>query len=67
MVLLMKHTDWSNKRIAEELGCHPKSLSRFERFGTMRQVAAANRAKMPRGRKDRDTGHIEAWEEEDDG
>lgn len=67
MVLLSRHPDWSNKCIADELSCHPKSLSRFERFAMMRQVAAANRLKLPRGQKDRDTGRVEAWEDEDDG
>jgi hypothetical protein len=64
LVILFKHPDWTNKRIAGELGCHPKTLSRFERLRTARLAIRSARADLPRGRKDRETGNIEAWDEE---
>jgi hypothetical protein len=64
VALLLKHPDWTNKRIAGELNCHPKSLSRFKRFKAARRAAASGRDDRPRGWRDRETGHIEAWDDE---
>ena len=64
IALLLKHPDWSNKRIAEELNCHPKSLSRCEKFCQARRVIKSSRNELPRGRKDGETRSIEAWDDE---
>lgn len=47
LVLLMKHPDWSNVRLADELTCHPKSLSRLTRFKNARAINKANKHEFP--------------------
>jgi hypothetical protein len=64
LALLFEHTDWTNKRIAEELDCHPKSLSRFEKFTKARAEIKSGRNELPRGCKDGRSGSIDAWDEE---
>jgi len=64
VALLFKHPDWTNKRIADELNCHPKSLSRFKKFRQARSGIKSGRNEFPRGRKDGKTGSIEAWDDE---
>jgi hypothetical protein len=59
--LLMMHPDWSNTRIAKELGCARTSLNRWKLFtGARRVMKAEQSAQIPRGRKDPETGAVEA-------
>ena len=62
--MLVIHPDWTNIRLAEELGCHPKTLSGFKEFRAFRKVLASTRNQIPLGRKNSKTGDIESWENE---
>jgi hypothetical protein len=65
VALLASHLDWTNKRIAAAAGIHPGSLSRNPIFKQARKVLkCSNAATLPRGRKSRETGEIEAWEDD---
>jgi len=62
----LSHREWSNRQVAEHIGCHVKTLSK-KSFATYRAVAAACRDDQsavapspPHGYKDRD-GNIDAW------
>ena len=62
LAVLTDHPDWTDKRIAEEAGVHPKTLYRYERYKTARQMLKdSGRAGLPRGFKTGD-GDIEAYE-----
>lgn len=61
--VLVVHPDWSNKQIAVEIGCHPKTLAK----GRAPHLHAAKRAfkeppSIPHGSKSPD-GDTEAWSE----
>jgi hypothetical protein len=61
--VLIAHPEWTNKRIAKEVGCHPKSLSRSVRFTEARAAIKSGKQRLPRGTKDATTGSLEAWKE----
>jgi hypothetical protein len=65
---LLGHPERSNREIAEDIGCHPKTLShpRMERFLRMRAAFAAQRQRYAGGFKDPRTGRIEAEEDDRD-
>lgn len=50
--------------IARDVGCSPSYLYRRKRFMELLQLSRRPRVPLPRGRKDRDTGELEAWEED---
>ncbi|MCL2330200.1 MAG: hypothetical protein FWC56_02745 [Phycisphaerae bacterium] len=59
--VLTKHPHWTNKQIAEAIGCHPKSLSRLQGFTDARKIQKQGRYDLPRGTKDAD-GNMESWD-----
>jgi hypothetical protein len=59
LACLVEHPDWTNKQIARHIGCHVKSLSRFQKFLKAKAALAGGKADRPKGRKTRD-GSIEA-------
>lgn len=62
IAVLMEHPDWTNKKIAKVIGCHEKSLSRFERFRASRALLKKQgKDSIYRGYKDKE-GNIDAYE-----
>ena len=61
--MLIAHPEWTNKRIAEEVGCHPKTLSRPGSFREARKAIKGADCRLPRGSKNGETGDIEAWDD----
>ena len=62
---LMEHRDWTNQEVADEVGCHVKSLSSaaWGKFRAARNALASGRANLPTGTKDKGTGDLEAWKD----
>jgi tryptophanyl-tRNA synthetase len=61
LAVLKDHPDWTNKKIAEAAGIHPKSLSRNKDFCKAREILKSGKSTIPNGRKDPETGNVEAW------
>jgi hypothetical protein len=57
---LVDHTDWTDTQIAAAVGCHPKSLYRWELFKAARAIMRQGKAELPRGAKPK-KGEIEAY------
>jgi len=60
--VLVIHPKWSKKRLAEEVGCHPKTLSKGRAPLLHSAIEAYKMRDLPRGEKAPD-GTVEAWEE----
>jgi len=57
MAILIDKPEWTNKRIAQEVGVHEKTLSRYLRFQAARKhLKEAGRAALARGHKRADRG-----------
>ncbi|HEY1687189.1 MAG TPA: hypothetical protein VGG19_20685 [Tepidisphaeraceae bacterium] len=63
MHLLVKNPKWSNKQIAEAVGCHEKYLSNSKQFRQARNLLKSNKDGLARGSKDNDSGHMESWDD----
>jgi hypothetical protein len=63
LAVLVKHPDWTNKQIADEIGAHEKSLSRWSIFQKAKEAQKTVRKDFPEGSKDGQTGDLEAWEQ----
>jgi hypothetical protein len=63
---LVDHPEWTNQQVADEVGCHVKTLSgkEWKKFRAARAVLADGRSKLPNGSKDKETGDVEAWNDE---
>ncbi|MBN2024394.1 MAG: hypothetical protein JW809_16555 [Pirellulales bacterium] len=61
---LLDHPDWTDKQIAQDVGCHVKSLYRWPAFIAARKMLKQGRADMPRGARDAETGRVEAWDDD---
>jgi len=65
LALRIKHPEWDDKTIAKAVGCHPKSMRRWKEFRAasdlVKAEAEARRDEIPRGRRDTESGTIEAW------
>jgi len=64
LALLVEHPEWSNTRIAKEIGVNRRSLYRWPRFRAARDTLKQGKGDLPRGRKDGETGTVEAWTSE---
>ncbi len=62
LAILTAHPDWTDKRIARKAGLHEKTLYKYSRYKTARQMLKdSGHAGLPRGFKTED-GDIEAYE-----
>jgi hypothetical protein len=61
MFLVRDYPEWSDAKIAREVGVHPSTLCRDEEYGRVADMAREPRARPTSGRKDR-SGGIEAAE-----
>lgn len=59
LAFLAKHPEWTNKQIAEAVGCNEKSLYRMPTFRKARAIGKSARSNVPRGYKDSE-GNIDA-------
>lgn len=60
LACLFKHPDWSNKQIAEETGCHIKSIPNMQLVKVCREVQKRDGAsRIPRGGKNSKTRKLE--------
>jgi hypothetical protein len=61
MILVMKHPDWSDRRIAQEVRKNRSTLSRNVAYKRAAKLARSNQRRLPRGRvvKNRDTGDLD--------
>lgn len=66
LAVLMKHPDWTKKRIAEAVPCHPKSLAPKRAPLLHKAIQIVKSRNLPDGSKSAD-GKIEAWEREERG
>jgi hypothetical protein len=68
VAVLTDHPDWTNKDIAEHIGCHPKTLSRLPLFKAARGfLKEAHKKNVARGSKwPSDGGGVDAWDANDD-
>lgn len=57
LALLVQHPDWTNKKIAEEVGCSRTTVYKWKNFMSARKAIAGS---IPRGSKNGKTGGIEA-------
>ena len=63
LTILQQHPDWTNTRIAKEVGVSRTTVYRWKSFKGARQVLReAGKARFPRGQKDADDGTMEAWD-----
>ena len=65
LAVLAQHPEWSDTRIAIEVGCNRTSLYRWNKFMIVREIIKSNKNKYPQGSKDGKTGAIEAWDYSD--
>jgi NAD-dependent oxidoreductase involved in siderophore biosynthesis len=64
IAVLYEHPEWTDVRIAEEVGCARTTLYKYPKYVAAREfLREAGRKSMPRGRKNSETGTVEAWEE----
>jgi len=66
LVALHKHPDWTNRKIAEAVGCNRTTLYTFKRFMAAREILKQGKNDLPRGSKYPEE-NIEAWDNEGDG
>ena len=65
-MVLRDHPDWTNKRIAEAVGCNPDYLSQLETFKQLRkQLRTHFKARRPGGFRTR-PGEVDASVRDDD-
>jgi len=62
---MVKHPGWSDEKIAEMAGCHPKSLYRMELFMRAKAMRRGGKNELPRGSKSKE-GDVEGWERDDE-
>lgn len=63
VALRMEHPDWTNKQIAQAVGCHEKTLSHYPTFrATTKAVKSQAASILPTGSKNGETGDLEAWD-----
>jgi len=61
MAVLIDHPDWTNKKIAKEIGINSRSLSRYKKFKAARDFAKeAGKDVLPKGHRAAD-GDLEAY------
>ena len=62
LAVLVDHRDWSNQQIADVVGCHVKTLNKWQKFTDARKaIKESGKAAMPTGNKNGDDGTVEAW------
>lgn len=59
LVLLTQNPDWSDRRIASEVGVHPSTLSRYRRLQELRESLKQS-TRIRTGFRDRESGALEA-------
>ena len=62
MVVLSQHPDWTTKRIAEDVGCRPDTLSKHDQFRMTRDTIKKNTPKH-KGYRDAKTDNLEVRDE----
>jgi hypothetical protein len=60
LATLAEHPDWSDAKIAQEIGCSRTTLYRWPRFRKARAILREGKRRLPSGTKDKD-GNMEAW------
>ena len=65
LAALADHIDWTDQQIADAADCHVKSLYRWPEYARARELLREGRGSMPRGSKDKDTGDVEAWDDDE--
>ncbi|MCI0629275.1 MAG: hypothetical protein L0Y44_01310 [Phycisphaerales bacterium] len=66
VALLVQHPEWTDSQIAEAVGCARTSLYRWPKFTISRAALEQGRGGIATGRKDAQTGDLEAWDEDED-
>jgi len=64
LAALIDHPDWTDEQIAQAVGCHVKSLYRWEDYVSARKLMRRGRGNMPRGSKDPETKAVDAWDDD---
>ncbi len=62
LATLIKHPEWTNKRIADTVGCNVAGMSRMKRFDKARKALKSGRRDVTPGEKD-GGGNVEAFED----
>jgi hypothetical protein len=63
VAVLITHPDWTNKQIAKAVGCHPKTLNKWNVFRSARAILRAGKLDLLKGIKGRDRS-LDAWDED---
>ncbi len=66
LAALADHPNWTDGQIAQAAGCDRRSLYRMKKFVAAKGMLKDGKDLMPKGRKDGQTGEVEAWDESDD-
>jgi hypothetical protein len=66
VALLVQHPEWSDSQIADAVGCARTSLYRWPKFTISRAALQQGRREIVTGRKDAETGDLEAWDQDED-
>lgn len=62
MLFVKEHPEWSDRKIASEVGKHHSTLSRSPQYQLAAALARGQKTYLPAGEKNGDTGDIEAWD-----
>lgn len=65
IAILLHHPDWSDQQIADAAGCSRTSLYRWKKFVAARALLEQGKNRLPKGRKDAESGTVEAWDNDD--
>jgi len=64
LLLVRDHPEWSDTKIAEQVGKHPSTLSRCDEYQAAAALARRQRSDLPRGYRDADSGALEAYSDD---
>lgn len=65
LALLVKHSEWSDTKIAKAVPCHRTTLYKWDRYMKARAALKSGKSTKPKGSKSGETGDVEAWESDD--
>jgi hypothetical protein len=66
LAALTDHPDWTDEQIAEAAGCKRQSLYRMKKFTAAKRLLKGGKSDFPVGKKNRDTGTVDAWDNDSD-
>ncbi len=64
LALLVQHDGWTDTQIAAAVPCSRQTLYKWPRFKAARAAQKSGKENLPTGRKDAETGNLDAWANE---